>query len=251
MSTRLYAFVLLIGVLSASALSSPLKSWFTQGIEYYEAKQYDSALVMWQKVIDAGVINSDVYYNMANAWYRQQNNGKALLYYYRAQQLSPSDEDIEKNIAFVKEQITDKFPQQPPSFVKKTLWHIHTVFSYATQVWVSFFLLVALAIMGSALLFIKSHLRIVLGYLSILTAVVLCINLVSVGFKYHQRNSSAQGVILSSVTEARNGPEGQTVLFSIHQGTRVHIIQQNQSWSRVRLENGISGWVKNESFEKI
>ncbi|MBD3314156.1 MAG: hypothetical protein GF344_00075, partial [Chitinivibrionales bacterium] len=73
--TMLLGALALIILLGGNALSAPVDVWLRRGNEAYEAQQYDSAVVYYQKIIDAGVTNSAVHYNLGNAYFRLNKKG--------------------------------------------------------------------------------------------------------------------------------------------------------------------------------
>ncbi|MCQ3980520.1 MAG: hypothetical protein DPW09_44490, partial [Anaerolineae bacterium] len=65
--------------------------------EDYEAGNYADAASIYEAIIASGLHNSNVYYNLGNAYFKQEDLGRAILNYRRAQRLDPRDADTTAN----------------------------------------------------------------------------------------------------------------------------------------------------------
>ena len=62
----------------------------------------------------------------------------------------------------------------------------------------------------------------------------------------------SEAIIMTAKVDVRSEPrDGSTVLFVLHKGTKVRILQQENAWSEVRLANGSVGWMPPASLERI
>jgi len=89
---------------------------FQKGNESYEEGNFDQAIEEYQKVLDQGIRNSKVFYNLGNAYFRKNQLGKAILNYRRALSLDPRDEDSIANLRFAKLFTLDKIEEQTALF---------------------------------------------------------------------------------------------------------------------------------------
>src|ERR1700761_3639295 len=93
-----------------------------KGNALYNKAKYAEALKAYQQVADAGYQSAALYFNMGNASYKNGDIPSALLYYQKAQKLSPGDEDINFNIRFVNQHTTDKIDEASEFFLTRW-WH--------------------------------------------------------------------------------------------------------------------------------
>jgi tetratricopeptide (TPR) repeat protein len=70
-----------------------------------ERDQRQEAIEIYEQLIAQGVEHSDLFHNLAGAYRLEGDNGRALLYYLRAAQLAPRDEDIATHIAAVRAEV--------------------------------------------------------------------------------------------------------------------------------------------------
>jgi len=52
--------------------------------------------------------------------------------------------------------------------------------------------------------------------------------------------------------EVKSGPRAEDkIVFTLHAGSKVQLRKKNGDWNLINLENGLSGWIKSSSIEKI
>ena len=102
-----------LGNLSAQNIGD---TWFEQANAAYNAGSYDTAVVMYQKIIDADMESVPVSYNMGNAYYKLHNYPMAIYNYEKALKLDPSNDDVQTNLAIANLAIVDKIEPMPQPF---------------------------------------------------------------------------------------------------------------------------------------
>ncbi len=239
----------LIGSLLALSLAcvvhgQPVDQWFARANALYEQQRYDSALALYSRIQDAGIVNGDLYYNMGNAYYRHNKIGMAILYYEKARALQPNDPDILANIRFANRNIIDRAPEPERTFFDAVIWKLHTALSLQTQLWALLALLFALSGLFALWLFASRNARLWLIYTGSLLFVLTVFLAVSAGYKIHRKERVQYAIVLEKSIEAKNQPNGTTVLFAVHEGTKFRIRSRSGNWALVSLPNGVSGWVE-------
>jgi tetratricopeptide (TPR) repeat protein len=233
------------------SLSAPVNVWFEKANTFYSEQKFDSAAHYYEKIIESGFQSSTVYFNCGNAWYRLKKPGLARLYYEKASLLDPMDDDIRNNIRFLKSNIVDRIPEPEQSFMGMIFGQIHHLFPLYVQLWVFFGLILTLAAFLSAILFINGNGKLWLIYGSILLSLIALAIGSSAAFKIYEKEKVTFAVLLSSVSDAKNEPDGTKVLFTVHEGVKFRIRKMEDKWSLVSLPNGVSGWIKNADLGKI
>lgn len=236
---------------SFSSPTSPTQTWFDQANQLYSERTYDSAADYYQQIINTGVSNSSVYFNLGNAYYRLKKTGLARLYYEKAIRLNPGDQDIAANIKYLNATIIDRVPETERSFIESVLWKLHILISLKTQLWLVMLFLLSISLLLSRALYSRGNTRLWLIYLSVLISLITIVIGISSGVKINDLENVNYGIVLSPSTEAKNQPDGNKVLFTAHEGTKFLIRKSEDDWSLVSLPNGVSGWVKNNDIGKI
>jgi len=85
----------------------------------YSANNYTEAIKAYESILKQGYESADLYYNLGNAYYKNNEVTKSILNYERAKLLAPGDEDIKFNLELVNQFTVDKIEPLPrPFFVK-------------------------------------------------------------------------------------------------------------------------------------
>ena len=69
------------------------------GNKAYMEGAYDKAIEEYCAILEGGEYSLELYYNLANAYFKMENIGKAILYYNKALRIAPSQEDVLHNLA--------------------------------------------------------------------------------------------------------------------------------------------------------
>ncbi len=250
--TPVSAAILLILALMLPTFSTPVDSWFEKANAFYAKGNYDSAHVYYSKITDSGINSSTVLFNLGNTCFRQKKLGLAKLYYEKAALVSPKDQDIQANIRFVNSMIVDRVDSPlETDFLTAIFYNLHTMFSLNQQIFILFFLLLAISLLISAILFKPGLFRIWATYGTVLLSLLFLAVSLSAGYKIHALETKQFAVILTSSLDAKNQPQGTQLQFTAHEGTKVRILKTIDDWSLISLPNGASGWVKNNSLGLI
>ena len=94
----------------------------TKANSLYNENAFDSALVIYQNIIEDGYSSATLYYNIGNTYYKLRNYPLAVYYYEKSLKLEPNNEDTKHNIEIAKLFLTDKIEAVPELFIK-TWWN--------------------------------------------------------------------------------------------------------------------------------
>ena len=226
------------------AANNTATQWFDKANAFYERQAYDSAAYYYEQIVSQGAVNAAVFYNLGNTYFRLHKVGPAMLYLQKARALSPSDKDIKANITFVQSTLADRVPMPPQSFLELILKRLHNMFSLSAQLWIAGFGLLLLSLLFAAALFAPFITRLWIVYIAGFIVIVTGAFGISAGIKVYTNQTVHYAVVLSPSIEARNQPDGPTVLFTVHEGTTLQVRQQVGDWLLVSLPTGTAGWVK-------
>jgi tetratricopeptide (TPR) repeat protein len=241
-------------------LCLPLFSWsndygavYKEANKQYKKAQYQEAIKLYRQILDGGYQSEAVCFNLGNAYFKSGDIPSALLYYEKAHKLVPGDEDVNFNIYFANSKTIDKVEPAPEFFVTQW-WHsIILFFSVGTLSVLSILSFIA----GSGLLIIYLFISVVsVKKLSFYAGIVLLFSGLVFVFisnrQVHYFNDHHQAVIFSGSVNVRSGPGDQAgILFVLHDGTKVDILENNNGWIKVQLANGNEGWILQSDTKEI
>lgn len=220
----------------------------------YVTGQYDESIQIFEQIIDQGIKDSSVFYNLGNAYFRIGDYGRAILNFMRAAQLKPRDTDIQANLELALTMANIDIPKIAPGPL--------TLVSSLTGNWLSFnetallalglWFLVSFLLLAWRLLFPAgppSSIRFVVAAALILLLVVV----MSLGSRTYTDSLEPGGVVVASVVTLRSEPGNDfNTDFEIVAGSPVELIEQQGEWILLSGPGDTyQGWVPAESVETI
>ena len=255
---RLASLILLLATSAAVCLprvldaESAAVSVFSEANALYRTGDYEAARASYLKVVDMGMVDFRLFYNLGNACFKSQRIGKAIVWYERAQRLKPRDEDVRANLRFALHVKKDRQPADTDSAIWRGLSHLYM---YPTENELSVALLLqSLVLLGLAVWRLRMDLNIGSTWrlLFRISCVMTVATAVYLGARAYQLEADTSAVITVEQAKARSGPDfEQTVNFVVHEGTTVHVEREEGEWSLIRLPGGLGGWVFSADLTEI
>ncbi|MBR5483835.1 MAG: tetratricopeptide repeat protein [Alistipes sp.] len=219
----------------------------------YNAGNYAQAEECYTRIVEQGLHSAALYYNLANAHFKQDELGKAMLYYNRALRLRPNDEDIRHNLEYAEQSTKDSIEEIPEFFLKTWIKSLRGALSCTA--WSILSLLMLVAALACGLLYLLAQrlsLRKIGFYLMTVTALLF---VVTTAFAWSERNmlvERSEAIIMNSAVSIKSSPDrSATELFVLHEGTKVTIGETIDGWAEVRIADGRKGWIEQERIERI
>jgi tetratricopeptide (TPR) repeat protein len=221
--------------------------------EAYDAKEFATSSQLYQSVVDSGFKSADLYYNLANAYFKQGKYPNAILNYERALLLNPADEDIQFNLSKSKTYVVDKIDVIPEFFVK-TLFKKNIV-KFSSNNWA---ILAFLFFFFSIVCYLVYFISISAGKRKLFFTVATFLFLIFIlfgTFSYKVKNyieNSVSAIVMSPTVTVKGAPDNEGLdVFIIHEGTKVNVLRSLAGWYEIKIADGKQGWLKQEEIEKI
>ncbi len=220
---------------------------------FYNQASYDTAVQLYQQVIDAGYASDRLYYNLGNAFYKLRDIPSAILYYEKASKLNPNDEDIAQNLEIANSQIIDKIEPLPQLFLKNWWRTFYTMFNANAWAWISVVLLASLLVL--LFIFLTTRRQFLKKISFFLGLLMLLLTLGAFGLasqKYYYTQQINEAIIFTPTITVKSSPGASSVdLFVLHAGTKVRLLDKTVGWNKIRIANGSVGWLPDESMKGI
>ena len=258
-AVTLFAFTLL----AAFALAVPVAANDSADIEafrsanlLYESGNYEEAARSYEHLSRLGYRDATLYYNLANSYYRIDDKGHALLNYLRAERLAPLDEDIEANLALVRESVGTPGSSQErpmPLLGQFADWLPWVSLNAATVV----ALLCWLVIWAVGLTLVwNRNLRssLMLRRIAVVSGFgLLLFGLLAVGNQVSHNHWAETGVIVAKSTDVLEAPNARArIEINLDAGREVGVLETRAGWTRVRLpRTELEGWVLSSDVERV
>jgi tetratricopeptide (TPR) repeat protein len=249
---KILLFLLLIQ--SCLVFSANPEQVFDSADKAYIQGDYKTAVLKYEQILSENkVCNTELYFNLGNAYFKLTDYPNAILNYERALKLNPNDEDIRFNISMANSRIEDKIETVPELFYKRWFVSIREIAS--ADSWGIVFIISLLICSACFFLYVLGNaivLRKLGFYLGVLMLVASCMFL-SLGISmYKQQTNHNQAIVFSGSVPVKSSPvDSGTSLFVIHAGTKVNLIDELGDWVKIQLVDGNEGWLPLSDLERI
>ena len=237
---------LLIVVLFASEKLFSTNSLQATAEKAYSEKNYKDAITSYETILKEGLVSYKLYYNLGNAYYKNNQLGKAIYNYELANKLQPNNQDVKTNLRIANEKTIDKIESKENFFIGAIKSGLVNSLSTTGWAWVSVFSLCGALIF--AFLFVTTRqitLKRIGFFLSGISLVIFIASMVLGHTAVEDKQITSFAIITIRETKIHQEPSvTSTPKFSLHEGTRVSVLESNPDWTNIKLENGNEGWVK-------
>lgn len=227
--------------------------WNTANQAYIDGRWAD-AVADYELISGMGLESAALYCNTADAYFKDGNISKAILFYERALKIDPSYEDARYNLELLNNTIQDRIDPVPDFILR--VWAKDICYVMDSDAWAVCFLVLLALTLALALLFILGataagrRAGFFTGIVTLLLAVA------SLSFSLWQKNdymSADDAIVMRPVTSVKSSPssEASTDLFILHEGTKVRILDNVGNWYNVELADGRQGWILSKDIEII
>ncbi len=239
---------LLCFLIVTAAYSDESARAFLDGIQAYKEGQFDKAVESFERVLKSGVKNPKLFYNLGNAYLKNNDLGHALLWYERALKLTPDDPDLKFNYEYALSLTKDeKEDRDFPIFRILFFWKYLLSQSLIQYIAIASNLLFWLVMMIRMLLKKKALNN--FGYVLLMCGLIFAMTSF---YNEYEAIYLRQAVILPEKVSVRSGfADGATELFVLHAGTKVNIGKEQGEFFRIHYSEGKIGWIKRSEAEVI
>ncbi len=227
--------------------------WNAANLAYSEGR-WAEAVGGYEMISDMGLESAALYCNAGNAYFKDMNMPKAVLYYERALKLDPSYSDARYNLELVNSGIQDRI-DPVPDFVLKA-WMKDICYAADSNSWAILFIVFTALTLAMVLLFMLAPTaggRRAGFFTGIIMIVFAAFSLIFAVWQKNDYMKADDAVIMRPVTSVKSSPSSEAAkdLFILHEGTKVKVIDSVGSWNNIELADGRQGWLSAGDMEII
>ena len=247
---RYTLFILMLLFAFAGRAQENTDVWFEQANTAYNMGNYDSAKIVYEKILATNVESVPLYFNLGNTYYKMREFPMAIYCYEKALKLDPSNEEVQTNLAIANHAIVDKIEPVPQSFIVRGWHNARASLSGDQWAWCSIVFFALLLV--SLFLFLRSR-KVGLRKLGFFTGIIFLLAFgLSVTFAAQLKQASEnqdQGILIIPTVTVKSSPSEASVdLFVLHEGTKVSILETANGWCKIKIANGSVGWLTADSM---
>ena len=230
-----------------------LDSLFNSANKLYQQESYQKALELYQQIEKKEMESAELYFNMANIYYKRNQVAPSIYYYEKALSMSPGNKDFKFNLELANTMVLDNIEPLPKSIGQKFNKNIILRFTYETWAKIS----VSLAFVF-ALLFLLYHFSYSTGkkriyfITSILTVIFVTVSLFFSFKNKHYVENNIEAIVFSGQAQVKSAPTNSSeVYFELHEGTKVLVMESLDNWKKIKIADGKMGWIKVSDLKEI
>lgn len=247
MKNILYISILFI---SFSVFSQNNDVLFSKATENYNSGKFQEAVENYISILKSGFESSALYYNLANAHYKLNHVPESIYYYEKALKLNPENEDAKNNLVFANQMTIDAITPLPKTWFKNLSNSITSLFSL--DMWAIISILGIFAFVISFLLyyFLDKTIYKRIFFTTMLVAIIGSIGTYFIA-DFHKNNIEGEkfAILFDKTVRVFSEPNAySTEVFSLHEGTKVEIIESLNDWVKIKLADGKIGWAKESTL---
>ncbi len=245
--------ILLLFAVGMSLLAqSGVDHYFEQGNKAYRESDYRTSLQWYQKIEATGFTSSEVYYNMANCYFKLNRIGPSILFYEKALKLNPDDEEAQFNLELANLRVVDRIEPFPQLFLFQWWEDLHGLFSQGQLTVIVAVLYILSIMLAIALLYNRNGKRRLLYSLLSAAAVLTLFATYLLVSNINSAEQNAPAIIMAPSVNILSAPDANSSdVFVLHEGTKVKLTDQRGEWVKILLSDGKSGWMTEDKLGRI
>lgn len=227
---------------------------FTNANSLYNEGKYQEAIQSYESILNNGVHSSELYFNLANAYYKSNQIAPSIYYYEKAKQLSPYDKDINNNLSFAKNMTIDVIDNIPETGFSRMIKSITNTFNFDTWAVFSVAFVFLFVLLSLAYYFSYSTTKKRLFFISSFIVLSFAIITLFLAFQKEAYNKNDNpAIVFAQESNVKNEPNLRSgTAFVLHEGTKVEILETyNKNWTKIKIANGKTGWIANNDIKPI
>jgi len=235
-----------------SLLNTSVEDYIRMGILEYQNNNFDIALNHFQAAENKGLSNPDLYFNIANCFYRLNNIAYSIVYYKKALLLNSAHREAKQNLDFMLSITRDKQIDLDEGFMNNLMTTAFYSLSINSLLSICLILLMVLVLNIHIQWFFVNLDRTILRFVNFVLLFLLLGLSGLVLSRVQMVNKNNEAVVVENTVYVYSGPnESFTRLFSVHEGTVLRINREEADWVQITTLSGFSGWINSNVFVRI
>lgn len=224
------------------------ESLFLKANNAYSENEFETAIHLYDSILDKEFISAELYYNLGNSHFKMQNLGLAILYFEKAIKIDPKNQDIKHNLEFCNNLILDKYKAQTINPITEVLYQNQSPNRYALIASALFFITILLAFIY---IFKSFNSKIFFSLFTLLFTIGTIFSIL--GYQQHKFNTNNTfGIITSTIVNVKSEPNlSAKKSFILHEGSKIELLESNNEWTKINFDSDKIGWIQNVNFKAI
>jgi tetratricopeptide (TPR) repeat protein len=232
-------------LVGATFLMGQSAAQFAKANQEYATGDFKAAIADYEELVRSGQDTPNLFYNLGNAYFRQNNFGRAILNYERALTLDPHHPEAQANVRVVRDEaraleLVPTRADRLVAFADQDQFAVTATVAF----WIGLFS-IAVFIFGRR----RSRSAIAL---SILSLSIFAVAVLAVYQLSHGKNGQGLAIVSGGNVEARLATaDNANRVLALPAGSEIKIVSQRGDWIYAGLPNNLRGWMPAASAEQV
>jgi len=226
---------------------------FEKGNALYKKDKFQEAITEYESILNTKNHSAEVYFNLGNAYYKLNKVAPSIYNYEKTLLLNPNYGEAKNNLRFAQNMTIDEIkPIERVGFGK-------TVDDFTSQHTFDDWGKIAIGFSVVFLLFFVAYYFFsytILKRIFFIGMFFALIGLVfSVSFAVSEKSRVEKDkpaiIFAERITAKANPKESAKDSFTLHEGTKVQILEISNDWRKIQLADERVGWISKEALKEI
>lgn len=245
-------FVLFLCISSVSFAQNSNELFATANALYKNGK-YQKAIKIYTQIKDSNKVSSELYYNLGNCYYKLNKVAPTIYNYEKALRLNPNNKDAQNNLIFAKRLTLDRIEALPKTVLQQFNESVLQKLSYNSWGVLSILFSILTAVLFLLFYFAYHSSKKKMFFTTSIISFILLVTTLAIAFnQYNLSKNKIEAIIFTEKTTVKSEPtKNSDKAFTLHEGTKVNVIDAVDDWKKIRLTNGKIGWLLSKNLKEI
>ena len=229
------------------------QSSFEKGNNLYQKGKYEQAISEYESILASKKHSAELYFNLGNCYYKLNKVAQSIYNYEKALVLNPDDKEISNNLKFAQKLQIDEIKVIPQVGFSKIVHDFTSIFHYNTWAWIAvgFSMLFLLCFSGYYFSRYAFSKRVFFFGMFVIFFLMLLAVSSAITEKNHYENEKPAIVFAEMVLVKSEPQNSSNTVFTIHEGTKVFVLETVENWKKIQLTDGTEGWIEKSAIKEV
>lgn len=245
--------ILLFLLIFCNSFAQNSKELFDNANALYKNGKHKEAIKLYENITSKKLVSSELYFNLANCYYKLNNVAPAIYNYEKALQINPANQDAQNNLIFAKRLTLDRIEELPKTFLQNLNQNYISRLSVKSWAFISILSSVLTALFFLLYYYNNSSFIKRLYFIFSLFSIVTLFSSLFIAFHQHTKETNTiEAIVYTEEVSVKNEPtKNASESFIIHEGTKVYVLDAVDNWNKIKLVDGKTGWLKKTSINLL
>ena len=226
---------------------------FEKGNALYQKGKYEQAISEYETILASKNHSAELYFNLGNCYYKLNKVAPAIYNYEKALVLNPEDTEITNNLKFAQKLQIDEIKVVPKVGFSKMIHDFTSIFHFNTWAWISVGIATLFLLFFIGYYFSESALSKRVFFFGMFVLIFLI--LISISSAISEKNhfeTERPAIVFAEMVLVKSEPQnGSNTVFTLHEGTKVFVLESLDNWRKIQLTDETEGWIEKTAIREV